>query len=140
MEPIAGQTVIEQPAQQLDFLGTINAEFDSIESLKEKIKIAKEKLASELQQHGGYVVANEDAKNAREKLKLEKTNVFKNETVASLNQELNDLKFDLKEKKEILSDVTVSYSIRENREYVDLPIGRFYIQKSARLVKTKPGK
>lgn len=112
-------------------------ETDSITSLQDKIKNAKEMLDSAFEIDDVFMSAKNNSESANKQLKGVKQEISRRPEVISLDGKLKELKNELKEKKEMISSYAMEvYRQSGNNEFEK--DGQVYeIKAAAKLVKRK---
>src|SRR5690349_825885 len=96
---------------------------ESIEKLKREIKEANEMLKDALAGDAAYHDASEKAKEADKKRQVEKKRVQSRPEMVSLALKVKDLKSELREKKQSLSDYLLEYERLSGKQVIEKPSG-----------------
>jgi hypothetical protein len=107
---INADAFLDKKPQQLSLLDAIEFSLDKVDTLKLKLKNAREMLDSELQQNEDYGASKEALKLAREENKLAKMKAMRSEAAADLQQQIDSFTQNLKDEKATLSATLVAYN------------------------------
>lgn len=109
---------------------------DSIDKLRLVIKQKSEMLADSFNNNSTYREHQEKVKEANKARLSVKNEISKQPSVASIAQEIKDLKFDLKEKSKTLSDLLLDFKETTGSQQLELFDGRLLeIVTTAKLVR-----
>lgn len=118
--------------------GLIKNHVKSLSDLINEIRTKREMFNDSFNNNPTYREHAEKVKEASKAKSSVKMNILKQPSVARLDQELKDLKFDYKEKKKTLSDLLLDYKEQTGAQQLELFTGEIVdIQTSAKLVRVK---
>lgn len=113
----------------------IKKHVESMDKLKDEIKTKREMYADSFNNNPTYREHAEKVKEASKTKASVKLQIAKQPSVASLEHELKDLRYDLREKQRTLGDLLVDYTEETGATQLELFSGKvFDIVKSAKLI------
>ena len=135
--PIVNEIKAELPKQDFFNLeNLIKNHIQGIDKLKLEIKQKREMLDDSFNNNPTYREHTEKVKEATKARLSVKKEIAKQPSVAKLDQEVKDLKFDLNEKKKTLSDLLIDYKEQTAATQLELFDGQVVdIVQSAKVVK-----
>jgi len=138
VEPLPGQMAIDGEQQTLFSLEelTIKAD-DSIASLKAQIKEAQQVLKDVYDANEEYVQQVNRTEGEKKQLGEIKKEIHAQPDIASLLQKIKDLRGDIREKQQTVSECAVEYARLSGTRQIKKNGHTYDIVQSARLVKRK---
>lgn len=117
---------ISQAASFLNLEELIKNHIDSIDKLKEEVKKKREMLEDSFNNNPTYREHVEKVKEATKAKNSVKSELAKQPSVAKLDQEVKDMKFDLNEKGKTLSDLLADYREQTGATQIEARNGKIY--------------
>lgn len=139
-QPLPGQTTItDEPAKKADTMlaleDTIKSQVKSLDELKLELIKTREMYKDSFNNNPTFREHQDKVKEATQTRNAVRQEIAKQPSVAQLEQKLKDIRFDINEKKQTLSDLLLDYKEQFGATQLDLFGGEGVIILTARLVK-----